>query len=161
MREVDFGVMAPQIFVGQDVKDNANASIGWSFWRVAKYALIALGIILCFLVSAAGVGWWWMSGGVFTVDHFNAKEWSRPISNKEESTCYRGGMARDIEKRYLKPGMSKADVERLLGKPDSTPNLRELRYTLGMCSGFMMDYDDLHIYFNDGGIFERSAIIQH
>jgi outer membrane protein assembly factor BamE (lipoprotein component of BamABCDE complex) len=141
--------------------DTANASLGWSFWRVAKYVLVTLGILFGVLVGLVAFAFWWMSSGVFTVDRFDNKTWSRLITNAEDSTCYRGGMASDIKKRLLKRGMSRADVERLLGQPDRVSNPREYQYILGMCSGFQIDYDNLHIYFDEQGGLERAAIIQH
>jgi hypothetical protein len=128
---------------------------------MAKYFLVSVGVLSALVIAAMASGLWWMSRGVFTTDRFDEKAWLRPISDVEDSTCYRGGMARDIEKRVLKGGMTKADVERRLGNPERVPEPREYRYTLGMCSGFRIDYDDLHVYFNEQGTFERSAIIQH
>ena len=153
---------AAQQAVGPHRMDTATPPRrGWTVWRLIKYVLVTLGALFTLLLAAICFGWWWMSGGVFRVDPFNPVAWSRPITDREDSTCYRGGMASDIEKRFLKPGMSRADVERLLGRPDHVPEPREYRYTLGMCSGFRIDYDDLHVYFNDRGEFERPAIIQH
>ena len=129
----------------------------WIFRAIVKYVLVSIAVIVLTMAFAL----WWMSSGVFATDRFKQKVWLRPIRETEDSTCYRGGMARDIEKRVLEAGITKADVERLLGAPDFVQEPREYRYTLGMCSGFKIDYDDLHIYFNEHGTFERSAIIQH
>lgn len=87
--------------------------------------------------------------------------WHAPTTNETNSTCYRGGMAHDIRQRLLNQGMSRADVVRLLGEPDGHSTMHEYRYVLGMCSGFLMDYDDLHVYFNNDGNLSHAEIIQH
>jgi hypothetical protein len=123
--------------------------------------MITLMIGALILIAAIGLWLWWSHIGVFTADRFERAAWFRPISDAQSATCYRGGMARDIQKRLLKPGMSKADVEGVLGAPNDIGRANEYRYALGMCSGFGIDYDDLHIYFNERGALERSDIIQH
>jgi hypothetical protein len=70
-------------------------------------------------------------------------------------------MAADIKDRLLTPNLTNVDVEGLLGKPDGLSTPHEYQYILGMCSGFGMDYDNLHIYFNDAGRVERAEIFQH
>ena len=98
---------------------------------------------------------------MFTVSRFDPKGWFAPQTNETDSTCHWGGMVADIRDRLLKPGMMHQDVERLLGKPDGHTTLEDYQYILGMCSGFRMDYDKLHVYFDTSGRFERAAIIQH
>src|SRR5687768_1938524 len=105
--------------------DGSRAPAGWTLWRVAKYVLIALGVLIALFFAAIGYAWWWMSGGVFTPDRFDAQTWSRRITKAEDSTCYRGGMGADIRDRILRPGMSRAEVERLLGEPDNSSNPNE------------------------------------
>ena len=97
---------------------------------------------------------------VFSTREFNKSEWLAPVAEERASTCYRGGMAKDIQNNYLKPGMSKEDVIELLGKPDWSSDY-EFRYFLGMCSGFQFDYDLLHVYFDPHKKFVKSEIFQH
>lgn len=141
----------------------AEAAISrpWTVSRVAKYLAVTIGSLLLVLVLLVAAFYWWMSGGVFTISRFDPEAWYAPQTNITDSTCYRGGMAADIRDRLLKPGMTHQDVERLLGKPDGHTTPAEYQYILGMCSGFMMDYDNLHIYFDRSGRYERAAIIQH
>lgn len=123
--------------------------------------LMGLAAVAIVLILFTVLGIWWIHDGVFRSDRFNAQSWSRPRTNAEDSTCYRGGMAADIKNRLVTPSMTNVDVERLLGQPDGVSNPREYQYILGMCSGFRMDYDILHIYFNQAGRVERAKIIQH
>jgi len=46
-----------------------------------------------------------------------------------------------------------------LGLPDSETN-SEYQYILGMCSGLQMDYDVLHVYFENGRISD-AKVYQH
>lgn len=69
-------------------------------------------------------------------------------------------MAHDI-RSLLSEKMSREDVVRLLGKPDGHHTDQEYQYVLGMCSGFLIDYDNLHVYFDSKGFFSNASIIQH
>jgi len=66
-----------------------------------------------------------------------------------EMACVRGPMFSDLKRNHLTSGTSKGSVERLLGTahPDRhDPSC--VVYELGMCSGFKIDYDWLHICFD-------------
>lgn len=123
---------------------------------VGMIAIVIAGVIVAVFASFV----WWSSTGVFSTSKFNSSAWFVPVTNNTETSCYRGGMARDIKNRLLKQGMSSSEVERLLGRPDSKSE-NEYRYVLGMCSGLGWDYDDLHVYFDKQGRVESAAIIQH
>jgi SmpA/OmlA family protein len=138
-----------------------KAAHRWTILRIAKYIGIITGTLLLALLILAAVFFWWIHRGVFTVSRFDPTVWFASQTNETDSTCYRGGMAADIKDRLLKPGMTYQEVERLLGKPDGHSTPKEYQYILGMCSGFRMDYDTLHVYFNVDGKYERAAIIQH
>ncbi|MCX8146838.1 MAG: outer membrane protein assembly factor BamE, partial [Azovibrio sp.] len=112
------------------------------------------------LAALLGAFVWWSSVGVFSTEKFDPAKWHAPVSDAQDVTCYRGGMATDIRDKFLVHGETKQFVERLLGKPDFATT-GEYRYILGMCSGFRMDYDDLHIYFDNQGRVTGPAIIQH
>ena len=120
-----------------------------------------MGILLIAVFALAAFAYWWMSGGVFTTSQFDSTVWFARQTNATDSTCYRGGMAANIRDRILKPSMTHQEVEQLLGKPDGYSTPGEYQYILGMCSGLMWDYDNLHVYFNGEGKYERAAIIQH
>jgi hypothetical protein len=69
-------------------------------------------------------------------------------------------MAVDITRNVLRAGMSRADVERILGKP-TDPSKVAYQYELGMCSGLRFDFDVLYISFDADGIYQRAEILQH
>jgi hypothetical protein len=104
---------------------------------------------------------WWSHYHVFRTDSFDAKVWFEPQSNKSENLCYRGGMAGDIKDRLLTRDMLREDVVRLLGQPDGHSTEQEYEYFLGLCSGFQIDYDILHVYFDASGHYSQSRILQH
>ncbi|MFC7519044.1 hypothetical protein ACFQUU_29000 [Herbaspirillum sp. GCM10030257] len=92
----------------------------------------------------------------FMGETFNKARWENALrcsSNTQcmevEMACVRGPMYRDLKGNYLSDGTTKEDVLRLLGsaKPDHQ-NPSCMVYELGMCSGFKMDYDYLHICFD-------------
>lgn len=139
----------------------AAASRSWTRLRITQYALGAVAVLLLALVFSLGAFYWWMVGGVFRQSRYDAALWFAPQTNLTDSTCYRGGMATDVKDRLLQPGMTHEDVERLLGKPDGRSTQGEHQYILGMCSGFGMDYDNLHIYFDSNGKYTHAAIFQH
>jgi hypothetical protein len=136
-----------------------GGSVGWHVARVAKYTFRALAL---FIIILGLFSIWWMSSGVFSVNSFDEQIWLAPPTKGAQGRCYRGGMAGDIKNRVMKPGMTRSEVERLLGQPDaSLSKPTEYRYVLGLCSGFRVDLDDLHVYFSSDGKLERVAIIQH
>ena len=129
----------------------------WSFGRVAKYLAVAL---LILIISYAAWLYWIFKGGVFSTSSFESVAWHAKQTNQTDMTCFRGGMANDIKKRILKPGVSRAVLERLLGAPD-VKSTAALQYNLGMCSGFRIDFDSLNVYFNENGELTSVAIVQH
>lgn len=114
-------------------------------------------VVCCFVAIVV----WWMNYNVFGTSSFDSKVWFAHQTDKSDVTCYRGGMAEDIRESMLNPKMTHKDIENILGTPDGGATKKEYRYILGMCSGIGMDYDDLHIYFDQTGHYEKSAIIQH
>ena len=56
---------------------------------------------------------------------------SRPWTkqNGHDNTCW--SMTDDLQKRYLRPGMTRPQVERLLGRPDRVRRADFFRYTVG------------------------------
>lgn len=132
----------------------------WSFKRALKAAAIAVLAVVFSLVALLGLLIWWGSAGVFSSEDFDPEKWRAPTTDAMDGTCYRGGMAEDVRGRLLVPGTSREEVERVLGRPDfKGPS--EYRYVLGMCSGLGIDYDDLHVFFDDAGGVTHSSIIQH
>ncbi len=68
-------------------------------------------------------------------------------------------MAFYIRDNVVFKGMKKKQVSFKLGLPDSKRE-NEYQYTLGMCSGFQMDYDVLHVYFENGKLSDVK-VYQH
>jgi hypothetical protein len=136
------------------------AAISTSMRRVFKALAVPLALSMVSLVAVFVAFIWWSSSGVFSTSKFDSSVWSAKQTNGTDITCYRGGMANDIKDRLLQRGMAMVEVEQLLGRPDIKSSA-EYRYVLGMCSGFGLDYDDLHIYFENQGKLTRVAIIQH
>ena len=102
-----------------------------------------------------------MSSGVFGTLHFDERGWTASISNAEDANCFRGGMAKDLRDNVLSSKMAKEEVIDLLGRPSGSFTKQEYQYLLGMCSGFGMDYDNLHVYFDEQGKFSHAKIMQH
>lgn len=128
--------------------------------RIIKAVAIVFAALLFLVAVMLGIFVWWSSVGVFSIEKFDPAKWHAPISDAQDVTCYRGGMAIDIRDHILGRGETKQFVEGLLGKPDFATE-GEYRYILGMCSGLGLDYDDLHIYFNNQGGITGAEIIQH
>ncbi len=77
-----------------------------------------------------------------------------------DSSCYRGGMAHDLKTNILRVGLTKADVEKLLGQPDSN-RASIYEYLLGMCSGFRIDFDTLDVHFDSDSKVVKVYVVQH
>jgi hypothetical protein len=101
---------------------------------------------------------WLRPSRVFDTSAFDAAAWDAPYTVGR--LCYRGGMAIDVKKNVLRAEMSRTEVEARLGSPDKRWE-HEYWYVLGMCSGFRMDLDVLHVYFGDHGQYKSAAIRQH
>lgn len=136
--------------------------MSWNLARIAKYAAISVGVYVAFNIGYIALLLWSSSGDPFVVDRFDEKAWLIAPTETEQITCYRGGMANDLKDRVLKAGMTRFDVEGLLGPPDAgSSTSAEYQYVLGMCSGLGWDFDVLHVHFTGDSKLERVAIIQH
>ncbi|MDM0087025.1 MULTISPECIES: hypothetical protein [unclassified Variovorax] len=120
---------------------------------------LALGSV-AILFGCAGWLYWLFHGGVFATSRFDSTAWSAKQTNASDADCYRGGMAMHIKEQILRPGLRREDVVRVLGQPDGEKP-GEIHYTLGMCSGFRIDFDGLHVYFDPAGGLAHVAILQH
>lgn len=126
--------------------------------RIIGWFLLGFTVLLTTVLS---VFFWWMHEGVFSTEKFDSAKWRARISDQQDATCYRGGMAKDIKDTVVTVGMHKQQVETLLGKPDTTISPSRYDYTLGMCSGWGWDYDNLHIFFDIRDTVIRISITQH
>lgn len=126
-------------------------------WRSLAVALMC--VVTALWLVPVGCAWW-ASTGVFSTHRFDPVQWRARVPDALDATCYRGGMARDIQRRVVTVGMKRHEVRAALGSPDSDQP-GEFRYVLGMCSGLGMDFDDLHVLFNERGEVAHVAIRQH
>jgi hypothetical protein len=114
------------------------------------------------LLAVAVVGWqyWLFKGGIFRTSSFNQHEWKSLAKKSDDSSCFRGGMAGDIKENVLSAGMTKTEVEKRLGLPDSN-KIDAYEYLLGMCSGLRIDFDTLDVHFDSDGKLVDVYIVQH
>ena len=69
-------------------------------------------------------------------------------------------MAHDIKTNTLHTGLTKTEVEGVLGEPDSNKaDVHE--YNLGFCSGLRIDLDTLDVHFNSEGRLIKIQVVQH
>ena len=129
----------------------------WTPWQISWALLKSAGVL-----AIAFVGWqyWLYNGGIFRTSNFNEVEWKSLSKKTDDSSCYRGGMAHDIKTNILRVGLTKTEVERLLGVPDF--NSDDINaYFLGMCSGLRIDFDTLDVHFNPEGRLVKVQVVQH
>lgn len=138
-----------------------KTGVGMNISRWMQAFQIGLAILLGLLVSSSLLVYWLLHVDPFGETRFDSAAWQKHVTDETDSTCYRGGMAHDIRDRLLKQGMFRSEVLELLGKADGYSSENEYQYVLGMCSGFRMDYDVLHIYFDSTGRLTKAQIVQH
>ncbi len=133
-----------------------------------RASLIRLAKVLLVLLFLLGGAVW----GLRTIfDYrnkadFNAEAWSKAENCTGalcEQECIRGGMVSDLQRRYLVPGKSRDEVIALLGpgRPTARADKGGIDYSLGMCSGFRMDFDSLIVAFDESDRLTGSWIVQH
>lgn len=107
----------------------------------------------------------WTLFMVLTSDPFDDRRFDRSVwlamHGSQDRDNPRGPMARDVQRILLEAKMSRAQVREMLGSPDGheTPSLWQ--YTLGMWSGFRIDYDSLDVHFDDRGRATKVRVVQH
>ncbi|MET0052834.1 MAG: hypothetical protein ABW095_17365 [Candidatus Thiodiazotropha sp.] len=84
----------------------------------------------------------------YTGAAFNPQEW-KAYAQSQEADNPRAAMVSDLKTRYLKPGMTRVQVEALLGPADRERNGQFL-YRLGM-GRFSADYSYLAIVYDSSG----------
>lgn len=90
---------------------------------------------------------------------FNKAEWDSAPGN-DYADCTRLEMVADLKDKILLPGLSRTEVVRILGEPD-TEEGRKIGYVLGMCSGYGFDYDLMHILFDENSGVSVVKVRQH
>ena len=126
-----------------------------------RVLLVGIGGTFALIVCAIAIFSWYIHVAPFRKLSFDPAIWSASLTRETETTCYRGGMAHDIREQHLNQRMSRADVLSLLGQPDALNTDTQYQYVLGMCSGFLMDYDVLDVYFDSAGHYLQAKIVQH
>ena len=129
----------------------------WNPWRIVG-TLLAAAVVT--VVAFLGWQYWLMNGGIFRTSRFDETEWKSLRKFTTDSSCYRGGMAQDIKTKVLRTGMTRAEVEKLLGPPDLVRDEYH-EYLLGMCSGLRIDFDTLDVHFDSGGRLAKVQTVQH
>ena len=89
---------------------------------------------------------------------FDADKWKNSDLGAEENWDLRWKMMNDLRKNHELVGMKKAEIVKLLGKPDSEMN-SEFSYNLGM-TGTGINTGHLTIIFNDNEIVEKINVHQ-
>jgi hypothetical protein len=89
------------------------------FFKTICKVILLLALVAVILAGLAlGSIFWYVSSydnEQFTLSKFERGKW---LADDGISNCVRGAMYRDLEKNYLKKGMSKAEVLELIGKAD-------------------------------------------
>jgi hypothetical protein len=88
-------------------------------------------------------------------DRFNAELWQRSDGSDYQDNT-RCQMVDDLMKNYLHPGMSRAEVFKLIGEPTEEPVVHE---PVGVC-GFGVDYSYLEFSFDEAGKLKEFRLIQ-
>jgi hypothetical protein len=129
---------------------------------LAAFLLVAIVVILR---STSPPGWGDLP--------FDQKQWKAGKTNHPDNI--RGKMVRSLVRHEQFRGKTRAEVVELLGPPDGANHrinddlfvpdavaaeATEFDYTLGMYSGFRMDYDVLEIRFDDRGRVRKWEIAQ-
>ncbi|MHB9025756.1 MAG: hypothetical protein ACYC7E_16570 [Armatimonadota bacterium] len=107
---------------------------------------------------------------LFACGKFDRQVWIADAKSHNRDSP-RGKMAEDIIRNHLHKGLTKQQVVTLLGEPEETdngtlyPNAQKNSthniYYLGQWSGFRVDYDCLHVVFDEDGKLTEAWIIQH
>jgi hypothetical protein len=112
-------------------------------------SVVALGVAVLELGPLA-----WLATDEFGGAEFDARLWAPLPRSGEEDPCRRGRMVRELQRRVLLPGISSAEVERVLGEPDQGVRaLVEYRYALGGCTGRPAWAGSLRIHFAEDGSY--------
>lgn len=125
---------------------------------------LSLFLLLIFFLSWFIFGWkyhsffdqnLWLNGIPCTSD------WD--CTEKNDIPCIRGSMVGDLKLRYLNMGMTRNEIELLLGT-DYRMHKRTktcMDYDLGMCSGLKLDYDSLALCLDDKDKLIDIFTVQH
>jgi hypothetical protein len=130
--------------------------LGWRF----RDAIFIIGTFIACVLAFFSV-----CGPFYPFDPFDNRAFNRSVwlaqadSNNPDNP--RARMVGDLQRHYIKPGISQQRVIELLGKPDSERQNNVYEYILGMWSGFRIDYDTFDVHFDSNDLVTRTQVIQH
>lgn len=120
-------------------------------WRMSLRKLIRLVVILLALACA----WLLRSCSTYGSDDFDRDRW-RAAKFETGERC---GMAEDVRKNIVLPGMTEAEVRGVLGAPARVDSRGHQEYMLGMCS--MADPATLDARYGPDGRLQGLRITEH
>ena len=129
--------------------------------RLPRFSIRALLLVTAIVAfSIVSFNWIRMWLDPFAGRKFNRDLWHQ-YDNNDDPDNPRASMVSDLRWRYLDTGMTRAEVEKLLGTPDFKKRDDMYSYNLGMWSGFRIDYDSLDIHFDPDGRLINVRRVQH
>ena len=134
------------------------------FVKLIKFLFkVALTVMVIFVLFAGYITWMFLTP--YSGQSFNQQEWFALAEPSRHGECARGPMAGDIVDNILKEGMTRQEVETLLGPPDKdyypSQYPHEYIYNLGMCSGLRWDFDFLHVMYDAQNRLILAVNVQH
>jgi len=133
---------------------------GWGFYILSRGLIIVFlgGLLLLYL----GLTYWRYYDQKENDEDLASRKFAKELWHEKFTKAY---YAYDLVDNYLKPGMSMAQVEELLGEPDflriyATPEgeIRCYDYMLGMLGNFHEDFELLVCYQNQS-ILKETLIV--
>jgi hypothetical protein len=129
--------------------------LGWRF----RDTIFLLGTFI-----ACGLAFFSVSGPFCPYDPFDNRAFNRSVwlaqANSPNPKNPRARMVSDIERHYIKPGISQQQVIELLGKPDFNKQQENVYgYILGAWSAFGVDYNWLVVHFDSNSLVTETDVI--
>lgn len=90
-------------------------------------------------------------------ESFDQKTWLEAGTIESEFRCTRGHMVRHLREHVLRTGMTRAQIEALLGKPDAVREF-DLSYGLGFCAS-AVEPALLVVHLDGDGKFSHSTLL--
>jgi hypothetical protein len=129
-----------------------------AFLKTWRGKIITVVLALLFIVALYVVYVFWQLNQVFPKNiNFDAALWQTSTSDGQDTP--RCLMRNDLEQNHLKFGMTRVEVNTLLGETQS--NGKVLNYYLGFCNPFGIDGESLALEFDDGDKLIHVRTIQH
>jgi hypothetical protein len=126
--------------------------------RVALLILAAL--VLVAATGYAGLRWWKLRANHYDDQPFERQVWLSNAGSSDQKNP-RGLMAYDVQKRFLKRGMTREAVQKVLGKPDAVKSERLYSYNIGNWGGCFLCAEVLEIGFDKNGRLTKAKITEH